>query len=178
MKKRDSTDYLIDISDAIDNIAEFVGDMSFEQFVKDKKTMHAVVRNIEIIGEASKKNLHAKTQKRNHRRNRLQPPTTNLLRQKQNLERQHTPTPTRNQRNKPRSNPPKIPQHRTRRKTRQPNPPTSRNSKHRNRRRHGKIQPLLRKSRHATHSRKQTQPTHNRNAATPKQHGLQPHING
>lgn len=30
MKKRDSTDYLQDIFDAIDNIEEFVGDMSFE----------------------------------------------------------------------------------------------------------------------------------------------------
>jgi len=54
MKKRDFTDYLQDILDAIDNIEEFVGDMSFDMFVKDKKTMHAVVRNIEIIGEASK----------------------------------------------------------------------------------------------------------------------------
>lgn len=54
MKQRDFTDYLQDILDAINNIEEFVDDMSFEQFVKDKKTLHAVVRNIEIIGEASK----------------------------------------------------------------------------------------------------------------------------
>ncbi len=29
-------------------------DMSFEQFVKDRKTVNAVVRSLEIIGEASK----------------------------------------------------------------------------------------------------------------------------
>lgn len=54
MKQRDSTDYLQDILDAVNNIEEFVDDMSFEQFVKDKKTLYAVVRSIEIIGEASK----------------------------------------------------------------------------------------------------------------------------
>jgi hypothetical protein len=115
---------------------------------------------------------------RNHRRNRLQPPTTNLLRQKQSVERQPTPTPTRNQRHKPRSNSPKIPQHRLRRKTRQPNASTGWNAVCGNRRRHGKIQPLLRKSRHATHSRKQTQQTCGYSAGTAKQHGLQPHTTG
>lgn len=54
MRKRDVTDFLQDIIDAIDNIEEYVGEMSFEQFVKDKKTVDAVVRNIEIIGEATK----------------------------------------------------------------------------------------------------------------------------
>ena len=54
MRQRDFTDYLDDILDAVNNIEEFVDDMTFEQFVKDKKTLHAVVRNIEIIGEASK----------------------------------------------------------------------------------------------------------------------------
>ena len=33
----------------------FVGDMTFEQFKSDEKTTYAVIRAIEIIGEASKK---------------------------------------------------------------------------------------------------------------------------
>ena len=33
----------------------FVGDMSYEQFIKDRKTLNAVVRSIEVIGEASKR---------------------------------------------------------------------------------------------------------------------------
>jgi uncharacterized protein with HEPN domain len=55
MKRRDLRDYLQDILDAIDDIENFVDSMTYEQFVKDKKTLNAVVRSIEIIGEASKK---------------------------------------------------------------------------------------------------------------------------
>jgi uncharacterized protein with HEPN domain len=55
MKHRDLRDYLQDILDAIDDIENFVDSMTYEQFVKDKKTLNAVVRSIEIIGEASKK---------------------------------------------------------------------------------------------------------------------------
>ena len=54
MKKRDFRDYLQDILDAVNDIEVFVDGMSFEQFTKDKKTLNAVVRSIEIIGEASK----------------------------------------------------------------------------------------------------------------------------
>lgn len=55
MKRRDYRDYLQDILDAVDDVEVFVGDMSFEEFKKDRKTLNAVVRSIEIIGEASKK---------------------------------------------------------------------------------------------------------------------------
>jgi uncharacterized protein with HEPN domain len=54
MKRRDYRDYLQDILDAVKDIKSFVDDMSFEQFRKDRKTLNAVVRSIEIIGEASK----------------------------------------------------------------------------------------------------------------------------
>ncbi|MGA2385410.1 MAG: DUF86 domain-containing protein [Candidatus Bathyarchaeia archaeon] len=54
MKIRDYRDYLQDILDAIDDIECFVGKMTYEEFAKDRKTMNAVVRSIEIIGEASK----------------------------------------------------------------------------------------------------------------------------
>jgi uncharacterized protein with HEPN domain len=51
---RDYSDYLDDILDAIQKAADFVGDMSFEQFSKDDKTVFAVIRALEIVGEASK----------------------------------------------------------------------------------------------------------------------------
>ncbi|NWF77936.1 MAG: DUF86 domain-containing protein [Chloroflexi bacterium] len=54
MKKREYGDYLEDISDSIDAIEEFVKGMEFEDFTKDRKTIFAVVRCIEIIGEATK----------------------------------------------------------------------------------------------------------------------------
>ena len=55
MKDRDIRDYLKDILDAITDIENFVGNMTYEEFIKDRKTLNAVVRSIEIIGEASKK---------------------------------------------------------------------------------------------------------------------------
>jgi uncharacterized protein with HEPN domain len=54
MKRRDYRDYLQDILDAVNDIESFVGSMSYENFRKDRKTLNAVVRSIEIIGEASK----------------------------------------------------------------------------------------------------------------------------
>ncbi len=40
--------------DAVNDIENFIDKMSFEQFINDRKTMNAVVRSIEVIGEASK----------------------------------------------------------------------------------------------------------------------------
>lgn len=51
-------DYLLYIRDILENIRkamEFTEGMSFQDFVKDEKTVYAVLRCIEIIGEASKK---------------------------------------------------------------------------------------------------------------------------
>jgi len=55
MKRRDYRDYLQDILDSIDDIASFVQGMGFEEFKRDRKTINAVVRSIEVIGEASKR---------------------------------------------------------------------------------------------------------------------------
>lgn len=52
--KRDYTLYLQDILDCIEKIDEFVGDMDYEEFVEDDKTSSAVVRKLEIMGEAAK----------------------------------------------------------------------------------------------------------------------------
>jgi uncharacterized protein with HEPN domain len=54
MKKRDATDYLKDILEAIDDIEAFIDDLTYDEFIEDKKTLNAVVRSIEVIGEASK----------------------------------------------------------------------------------------------------------------------------
>lgn len=48
-------DYFQDILDAIFAIDKFTADISFDEFSKDQKTVFAVVRGIEIIGEAAKK---------------------------------------------------------------------------------------------------------------------------
>jgi uncharacterized protein with HEPN domain len=46
--------YLKDILDAMESIEKFVQDMNFEDFKKDDKTVSAVIRKFEIIGEATK----------------------------------------------------------------------------------------------------------------------------
>jgi uncharacterized protein with HEPN domain len=40
--------------DAIDASSGFVKDMNFELFCRDRKTVDAVVRNLEVIGEAAR----------------------------------------------------------------------------------------------------------------------------
>ncbi|MFH1233947.1 MAG: HepT-like ribonuclease domain-containing protein [Patescibacteria group bacterium] len=37
----------------MEKIKEYTEDLSFEEFEKDKKTIDAVIRNFEIIGEAA-----------------------------------------------------------------------------------------------------------------------------
>ncbi len=56
MKKKPRTFilYLEDIQVAMDRIAEYIKGFNFVQFKKDYKTVDAVIRNFEIIGEASK----------------------------------------------------------------------------------------------------------------------------
>jgi uncharacterized protein with HEPN domain len=47
-------DYLEHIVDAIDRIHRYVDDMVEATFLQDEKTQDAVVRNFEVIGEASR----------------------------------------------------------------------------------------------------------------------------
>ncbi|AMV71550.1 hypothetical protein DBW_1176 [Desulfuromonas sp. DDH964] len=53
--KREVRDYLEDILQSVQDIREFVAGMDFPQFHSDRKTFHAVVRSLEIIGEAARK---------------------------------------------------------------------------------------------------------------------------
>jgi len=54
-KERNYTIYLQDILVAMTRIAEYLEGYTFDQFKKDYKTVDAVIRNFEIIGEASRK---------------------------------------------------------------------------------------------------------------------------
>jgi len=55
MKKRELGDYIQDILEALGEVEEFTAGMQFEDFVEDKKTVNAVVRSLEVIGEATKR---------------------------------------------------------------------------------------------------------------------------
>lgn len=52
--KRIYIDYLEDIVDASEKIGQFIAGMTHEQFAKDDKTVYAVIRALEMIGEAIK----------------------------------------------------------------------------------------------------------------------------
>ncbi len=53
MSKRPVDLLLDDICEAIDRIEQYISGMSLDVFSKDRKSVDAVVRNLEIIGEAS-----------------------------------------------------------------------------------------------------------------------------
>ena len=53
MSKRPIDLLLDDIREAIDRIQQYTEGMSFESFSNDRKSVDAVVRNLEIIGEAA-----------------------------------------------------------------------------------------------------------------------------
>jgi len=54
MSERTDRDFLSDIQEAIRRIAEYTAGMTYQAFVEDTKTQDAVIRNLEIIGEATK----------------------------------------------------------------------------------------------------------------------------
>ena len=62
MSKRRDPDYLSDIREAMQRILMYTADLTSQQFMEDIKTQDAVVRNLEVIGEATK-NLSANLRK-------------------------------------------------------------------------------------------------------------------
>ncbi len=60
---RTSHDFVRDILDAMTDAQEFIGGMDYETFAQDRKTAYAVVRGLEIIGEAAK-NIPGETRAR------------------------------------------------------------------------------------------------------------------
>ena len=53
MSRRDWTLFIADMQEACDRISLYVSGMDFVDFCADTRTVDAVVRNLEIIGEAS-----------------------------------------------------------------------------------------------------------------------------
>lgn len=54
MSKREWKLFVEDILESVEKIEEYVKDMTLDDFKQDRKTIDAVVRNFEIIGEASR----------------------------------------------------------------------------------------------------------------------------
>jgi uncharacterized protein with HEPN domain len=52
--KREVIDFLQDAFSAMEKAEGFVADMTYEEFLNDEKTVFAVIRAIEIVGEAIK----------------------------------------------------------------------------------------------------------------------------
>jgi len=55
MSERTDQDYLADMLEAARRALVYCAGMTYEQFLADPKTQDAVVRNIEILGEAAKR---------------------------------------------------------------------------------------------------------------------------
>jgi len=52
--KREYGDYIEDIIDSMNKVEKFTENMSYQDFIKDEKTIFAVVRALEIVGEGVK----------------------------------------------------------------------------------------------------------------------------
>jgi len=53
--KRVWGDYIVDILSAIAEVQEFTRGMNYQVFIRDRKTINAVIRSLEIMGEAAKR---------------------------------------------------------------------------------------------------------------------------
>lgn len=54
MSERTDADFLTDIQEAISRIKNYTTGITYANFLADTKTQDAVIRNLEIIGEATK----------------------------------------------------------------------------------------------------------------------------
>lgn len=54
MSKRRDEDLISDMQEAMQRIARYIEPLTYDTFLRDTKTQDAVLRNLEIIGEASK----------------------------------------------------------------------------------------------------------------------------
>lgn len=55
MSNRTDTEFLEDIQEAIRRISVYTHELPYKAFLSDTRTQDAVIRNLEIIGEATKK---------------------------------------------------------------------------------------------------------------------------
>lgn len=63
MSKRRDPEYLSDIHEALKRITTYTAQFNYKQFMNDTKTQDAVIRNFEVIGEATK-NLSIRLRKK------------------------------------------------------------------------------------------------------------------
>lgn len=63
MSSRSDREFLEDIQEAIRRADFYIDGMSFEEFLADLKTQDAVIRTLEVIGEATKR-LSSETRER------------------------------------------------------------------------------------------------------------------
>ena len=63
---RDESLYLADIESACEKVLKYTRGMSYQQFTKDDLHFDAVLRNLEIIGEAAKSIFEERRQKYPH----------------------------------------------------------------------------------------------------------------
>jgi uncharacterized protein with HEPN domain len=61
--KRDHRDFVDDMHQAISDIESFTEGMDRDSFLRDKKTINAVVRSLEVLGEAARNIPEAVRQK-------------------------------------------------------------------------------------------------------------------
>jgi len=55
MSSRTEREFLADILEAVRRAEAYVADMDYEEFLADTKTQDAVIRTLEIMGEATKR---------------------------------------------------------------------------------------------------------------------------
>ena len=55
MSNRTDKEFLYDIQEAVRRIKAYTHEMTYEGFLADTRTQDAVIRNLEIVGEATKK---------------------------------------------------------------------------------------------------------------------------
>lgn len=66
-KKRRDLDYLGDIQESLQRIKAYTKGLNLESFANDNKTQDAVVRNLEVMGEAQYDLRHRNQQRDHHR---------------------------------------------------------------------------------------------------------------
>jgi uncharacterized protein with HEPN domain len=54
-RKRRDKEYLADVVEAVQRIVDYTGELTYEEFLADRKTQDAVLRNLQVMGEAVKK---------------------------------------------------------------------------------------------------------------------------
>ena len=54
-KKRRDKEYLADAVEAVLRIVAYTGELTYEEFLADRKTQDAVLRNLQVMGEAVKR---------------------------------------------------------------------------------------------------------------------------